>query len=137
MKCMHKPFAILFIVAASTGFIGARGQTAAQTGSQTGSLKNTVWRFYVEGLNDTLTYHFDADTSWAESSSGEKVVRSLWKESKDTLRLNDVDGMYPCHDGEGVYRWLIDGDVMSWVLVSDPCTQRSESLSNVKFYRKK
>ena len=126
---MRKPLAILFIAAFSIATIGARAQTP--------SLKNTVWKFYVDGLGDTLTYHFDADTSWAASSSGEMIVRSLWKESKDTLRINDVDGTYPCHDGEGVYRYVIDGDVMSWILLSDPCPNRSGSLSSVKFIRKK
>lgn len=128
---MCKPLAVLFIVVVvslSTGF-AVRAQTT--------SLRNTEWKFYVEGLNDTLVYHFDADTSWAVSSTGDRIVRSLWKESKDTLRLNDVDGMYPCHDGEGVYRYVIDGDVMSWVLLSDPCSERAGSLSGVKFYRKK
>jgi hypothetical protein len=126
---MRKTLAILFFF-----LIGGLAQLRAQSEA---SLKNTVWKFYVEALNDTLTYHFDADTSWAASSRGDKIVRSLWKESKDTLRLNDVDGMYPCQDGEGVYRYVIDGDVMSWVLVSDPCSNRAESLSTVKFYRKK
>lgn len=128
---MRRPFAILFIVfivVLSTG-TGVRAQTT--------SLKNTEWKFYVEGLNDTLIYHFDADTSWAASSSGEKVVRSLWKESKDTLRINDLDGTYPCHDGEGVYRYVVEGDVMTWVLLSDPCSNRAETLSTVKFFRKR
>ena len=126
---MRKPLASLFIAALLTGTIGVRAQTS--------SLKNTVWKFYVEGLNDTLTYHFDADTSWVASGTGEKIVRSLWKESNDTVRLNDFDGMYACHDGEGVYRWAIDGDMMSWVLLSDPCSDRAGALNNVKFYRKK
>lgn len=127
---MRKPLAILFIVfiTLSTGSI-VRAQTTP--------LKNTAWKFYVEALNDSLTYHFDADTSWAASSSGESVVKSLWKTSNDTLRINDVNGMYPCHDGEGVYRYVIDGDVMTWILLSDPCSDRAASLSNVKFIRKK
>ncbi|HVS98809.1 MAG TPA: hypothetical protein VHE54_20110 [Puia sp.] len=113
--------------------------TAAFTGAQaqTTSLKNSVWKFYVQPLNDTLTMHFDADTNWSTSSSGEMIVRSLWKESGDTLRFNDVDGTYPCHDGEGVYRYVIDGDTMSWVLLSDPCADRAGVLSTMKFIRKK
>ena len=127
---MLKTLAILLFLCS-----GVTVQLKAQ--SEAPSLKNTVWKFYVEPLNDTLTYHFDADTSWAASSTGDKIVRSLWKESKDTLRLNDVDGMYPCHDGEGVYRYVIEGDTMTWMLLSDPCQERAGSLANVKFYRKK
>ncbi|HEV9037299.1 MAG TPA: hypothetical protein VGQ51_11780 [Puia sp.] len=123
---MRKTLAILLFLSLG-GFIQSRAQ----------SLKNSEWKFYVQGLNDTLTYHFDADTSWAASTTGDKIVRSLWKESNDTVRLNDVDGMYPCHDGEGVYRYVIEGDVMTWVMLSDPCPDRAGALNNTKFYRKK
>jgi|SRR6185437_748826 len=125
---MRKTLAILLFLC-----VGAFAQLEAQNIS----LKNTVWKFYVQALGDTLTMHFDADTSWSTSSSGEMIVRSLWKESKDTLRINDVDGTYPCHDGEGVYRFAIDGDNMSWLLLSDPCSDRAGALSAMKFIRKK
>ena len=124
--------AFFVIVLLSTGFISVRSQTPPPV-----SLKNTVWKFYVQGLNDSLTMHFDADTSWSASSSGEMIVRSLWKEAKDTLRINDIDGTYPCHDGEGVYRYAIDGDTMTWTMLSDPCADRAGALNSLKFVRKK
>ena len=128
---MRKPFALLFLVFLAAGFIGVRAQTPSP------SLKNTVWKFYVEPLNDTLTMHIGVDTNYSMSSAGQMIVRSLWKESRDTLRINDIDGAYPCHDGEGVYRWAIDGDTMTWTLLSDPCPDRASSLAGLKFVRSK
>src|SRR5215475_10368345 len=102
---------------------------------QAQSLANTAWKFYVEPLHDTLTMHIGADTSFSTSSSGEMIVRSLWKQVKDTVKINDVDGMYPCTAGEGVYRVSIEGDYLSFVVVSDPCNQRADALNGVKFLR--
>ena len=128
---MRKVFALLLLVFLAAGFTGVQAQTSFP------SLKSTVWKFYIQGLNDTLTMHIDADTNWSTSSSGEMIVRSLWKVSKDTVRINDIDGMYPCHDGEGIYRFAIDGDTMIWTLLSDPCTDRASSLAGLKFVRSK
>lgn len=127
---MSKPLAFFVIAFLWAGSIRAQSQTPA-------SLQNTVWKFYVQGLNDSLTMHFGADTSWSTATSGETIVRSLWKQSNDTLRINDIDGTYPCHDGQGIYRFVIDGDSMNWILVSDPCADRAGALSDMKFIRAK
>jgi len=102
---------------------------------QAQSLANTAWKFYVEPLHDTLTMHIVADTSFSTSSSGEMIVRSLWKQVKDTVKINDLDGMYPCTAGEGVYRVNIEGDYLSFFMVTDPCNQRADALNGVKFLR--
>jgi hypothetical protein len=99
------------------------------------SLSNTAWKFYVEPLHDTLTMHIGADTSFSTSSSGEIIVRSSWKQVKDTIKINDLDGMYPCTAGEGIYRVSIDGDYLNFLIVNDPCTQRSDALVGNKFRR--
>lgn len=104
---------------------------------QAQSLTNTAWKFYVEPLHDTLTMHIGADTSWSTSSSGETIVRSLWKQVKDTIKITDVDGMYPCTSGEGVYRVSVEGDYLSFFMVTDPCDQRSNALNGVKFLKTK
>lgn len=101
------------------------------------SLQHTNWKFYVEELHDTLTMHIGVDTTYSTSSSGETVVRSLIKVNSDTVRLKDIDGQYPCLDGEGVYRYVIDGDRMSFIQVSDPCDGRSNALRDVKFLKVK
>jgi len=97
------------------------------------SLANTAWKFYVEPLHDTLTMHIGADTSFSTSSSGEMIVRSLWRQVKDTVKINDLDGMYPCTAGEGVYRVSIEGDFLNFIMVTDPCNQRADALNGVKF----
>jgi hypothetical protein len=61
------------------------------------------------------------------------VIKSVYKLKNDTLRIKDYDGQYYCPDGEGVYRISIEGDFMSFFLVSDPCTNRSDALNGMKF----
>ena len=104
---------------------------------QAQSLTNTAWKFYVEPLHDTLTMHIGADTSFSTSSSGEMIVRSLWKQMKDTVKITDLDGMYPCTAGEGVYRVSIEGDYLLFSMVADPCNQRADAINGVKFLRAK
>jgi hypothetical protein len=99
------------------------------------SLQNTAWKFYVESLHDTLTMHIGVDTSFSTSSSGELIVRSHYQVVKDTIKIKDVDGEYPCMDGEGVYRYTMDGDYMTFHLVSDPCGNRSDALRDVRFLK--
>ena len=106
---------------------------AGASRSQAQSLTHTAWKFYVEALHDTLTMHIGKDTSFSTSSSGEMIVRSAFTVVSDTVKIKDIDGQYPCPDGEGVYRYTIDGDVMSFILVSDPCANRSYALKDVKF----
>lgn len=121
-----RPLAVAFFVFfLSAGASRLQGQ----------SLANTAWKFYVEPLHDTLTMHIGADTSFSTSSSGEMIVRSLWKQVKDTVKINDLDGVYPCKDGEGIYRVSIDGDYLNFIIVTDPCNQRADALSGVKFRR--
>jgi hypothetical protein len=100
---------------------------------QAQNMQNTAWKFYVDALNDTLTMHIGADTSRVTSSSGELIVRSIYQFNKDTIKMKDIDGQYPCPDGVGVYQFKIDGDIMTFTLVNDPCDNRSNSLRGVKF----
>jgi len=125
--CMYKPAAIFFFV-----FIMA-GAGRLQAQSQP-SLKGTSWKFYVDALHDSLTLHIGvADTNYTTTSAGEVVVRTVSKMQNDTLRFRDIDGEYYCPDGEGVYRISIEGDYMTYFLISDPCTNRSEALNGLKF----
>ena len=123
---MYKLAAIFFFVFLMAG--ASRLQAQAQP-----NLKGTAWKFYVESLHDTLTMHVGADSSYTTSSSGELIVKSVSKLQNDTLRFRDIDGEYYCPDGEGVYRVSIEGDYMTYFLISDPCTNRSEALNGIKF----
>ena len=121
----HLPVVLLIFVLAA-GSTTVRAQT---------SLKNTAWKFYVDALHDTLTMHIGVDTSFSTSSAGEIIVRSTYKTVADTIRIKDVDGQYPCMDGEGVYKFVVDGDVLTFLLVADPCYNRSGALVDTKFKR--
>ena|ERR1700744_907927 len=101
------------------------------------SLQNTAWKFYVEALHDTLTMHIGIDTSFSTSSSGDLIVRSNCKVVGDTIKLKDIDGQYPCMEGEGVYRYIINGDFMTFSLITDPCENRSEALKECRFQKAK
>ena len=121
----HLPV-VLFVFVLAAGSTTVRAQT---------SLKNTAWKFYVDALHDTLTMHIGVDTSFSTSSAGEIIVRSTYKTVGDTIRIKDVDGQYPCMDGEGVYKFVVDGDVLTFLLVADPCYNRSGALVDTKFKR--
>ena len=69
-------------------------------------------------------------------STGEVVVRSVCKVAKDTLKIMDYDGQYNCPDGEGVYRWIVEGNELSLFMVTDPCSGRAGVLNGVKCKRK-
>ena len=121
----HLPV-VLFVFLLAAGSTTVRAQT---------SLKNTAWKFYVDALHDTLTMHIGVDTSFSSSSSGDLIVRSTYRTVGDTIRIKDVDGQYPCMDGEGVYKFVVDGDVLTFLLVVDPCNNRSGALVDTKFKR--
>ena len=120
---MYKLVAVVFVVLLSAGASRLQAQ----------SLKNTAWKFYVEPLHDTLTMHIGSDTSYCSSSSGEMVVQSLYKVAKDTIKLRDIGGEYNCPDGEGIYRYTVEGDLLKFFLITDPCPNRSSALVDVKF----
>ena len=120
---MRQLAAVLCIFFLSTGANELRAQ----------SLHHTNWKFYVESLHDTLTMHIGADTSFSTSSSGEIIVRSLFTIVSDTIKIRDIDGEYPCMDGEGVYKYVVSGDYLSFLLVADPCSNRSEALKDTRF----
>jgi hypothetical protein len=110
---------------------------ASVAGVKAQSLKGTSWKLYVDELHDTLTFHIGADTSYTTDGSGEIVVRSLCKISKDTLTLHDIDGKYVCPDGTGVYTYVFLADGLTLNMVSDPCDNRSNAINGVKWVRAK
>jgi hypothetical protein len=108
-------------------FSAGAGRVQAQ------SLQGTAWKLYVDALHDTLTLHIAADTSYTTSSAGELIVRATCKVVKDTITMRDFAGQYACPDGEGVYRYTVEGDYLTFFLVSDPCSNRSEAINGTKW----
>jgi len=101
------------------------------------SLKGTNWKLYIDELHDTLTLHIKGDSSLVTDGSGEVVVRSLCKISKDTITLKDIDGKYVCQDQAGVYTYAFMADTLTMTLVNDPCDNRSNSINGARWIRAK
>ena len=110
---------------------------ASAAAAKAQSLKGTSWKTYIDELHDTLTFHIGNDTSYTTDGSGEAVVRSLCKISKDTLTLQDIEGKYACPDGTGVYTYLFLADGLTLTLVKDPCDNRSNAINGLKWMRAK
>jgi hypothetical protein len=103
---------------------------------QAQTLKGSSWKFFVQPLNDTFTMRLGVDTSFTTSGAGELVIRANYKLVNDTLKIKDIDGQYSCVDGEGVYRYTVDGDKLKLVMVSDPCNDRAGVLNGIVMVRK-
>ena len=101
------------------------------------SLKGTNWKLYISELNDTLTFHVRGDSTFVTDGSGEIVVRSACRISKDTITMKDIDGKYACADQVGVYTYKFNADALTLTLVSDPCDNRSNSISGARWIRAK
>jgi len=101
------------------------------------SIKGTNWKLYIDELHDTLTLHIKGDSSFVTDGSGEVVVRSLCKVSKDTITLKDIDGKYVCPDQAGVYTFAFIADTLTMTLVNDPCDNRSTSINGARWIRSK
>jgi hypothetical protein len=101
------------------------------------SIKGTSWKLYIDELHDTLTLHIKADSSFVTDGSGEVVVRSLCKVSKDTITLKDVDGKYVCPDQAGVYTFAFVADTLTLTLINDPCDSRSNNINGARWIRAK
>ena len=99
------------------------------------SLNHTVWKTYFgDPINDTISWHFDQDTSFVLSSKGDVFVRSHFKISKDTLTISDYDGQYQCTGMDGEYTYVINGNDLNFVLVNDPCQGRN-AIASTKWMR--
>jgi hypothetical protein len=105
--------------------------------SRAQSVVNTSWKLFIGGeVNDTLTLHIKADSSYVTNSTGEVMVRSTCKLSADTLFINDYDGNYAC-PGIGTYKYAVVDDKLTLDLVNDQCSGRAENINGVKWIRVK
>lgn len=125
---MKKNASVFVLIAIVVLFsVGAQAQTEPP------SMKNTTWKAYLDQLNDSIALHVLNDSSFVTTSNGDTVVRSVCKLSADTLLLTDYDGQYACPGMTGKYKVSFDSDVMTTVLVADPCDGRAGSINNLKW----
>src|SRR5437899_80406 len=89
------------------------------------SLARTSWSgYYADPINDTITIHYLKDSSFVTSKKGDTIVYSKNYLGKDTIKINDAGGMYPC-PSEGVYTYTIKDDTLHLKVVSDDCEGRT------------
>lgn len=120
-----------------TLFLSIALSLAGAIGVHAQSIKGTNWKLYIDELHDTLTLHIKEDSSVVTDGSGEVVVRSFCKISKDTITLKDIDGKYVCPDQAGVYTFAFVADTLTMTLVNDPCDNRSNSINGARWVRSK
>ncbi|HXD77861.1 MAG TPA: hypothetical protein VN616_08630 [Puia sp.] len=120
---------IVVMLLALFGFFSTRALAQAEPSS----MKNTNWKAFIEQLNDSITLHIGTDSSYVSTSNGDVVVRSVFKMSGDTLMLSDYDGQYACTGMTGKYKTTFSEDVMTTVLIEDPCEGRAGSINNLKW----
>ena len=116
---------LLAVILILAGTMGLRAQ----------SLQNTVWKLYIDELHDTITLHIKTDSSYVTEGSGEVVVRSVWRNVKDSVTMKDLDGKYACLGDEGVYTYTVKDNVLTFFLVGDPCEGRRNSISGAKWMK--
>ena len=88
------------------------------------SLVKTSWRgYYGDPINDTITIHYLKDSSYVTSSKGDTLVVSKNYMTRDTVKIADIGGQYQCPP-EGTYTYVIKGNTLHFILVSDDCEGR-------------
>src|ERR1022692_3645562 len=99
------------------------------------SINNRNWKtFIADPLNDTLTFHIQADSSFVTNSSGATILRTNCMISGDTLILSDYGtGDYSCPDMKGVYKIYPNGRSFTLTLINDACEGRTHALDGIKW----
>lgn len=96
-------------------------------------LTHTAWKaFFGDPINDTISWHFDKDTSYVAGSTGDIFVRSHYKVVKDTIFISDYDGQYQCPGMDAKYTYTIKGNEMTLVLIEDACQGRN-AIAGIKW----
>lgn len=99
------------------------------------SINNRNWKtFIADPLNDTLTFHIKADSSFVTNGSGATILRTNCIISGDTLTLSDYGyGDYTCPDMKGMYKITLNGGSFTLKLINDPCDGRTHALDGIKW----
>jgi hypothetical protein len=119
----------LVLLAAFTLFSAAALQLHAQ------SVRNTNWKTFIVGLNDTAVLHIYTDSSMVTNNSGAVLVRSVCSISGDTLSFKDYDGQFTCPDQNGVYKIHVDNAQLTLSVINDPCDGRLQSIDGIKWIK--
>ena len=119
----------LFLVAGVVCSILITSTVSAQ------SINKRDWKaFFADPINDTLTLHVRADSSFVTTSKGDVMLRTNCMITGDTLTLLDYnDSEHACPDAKGKYKINLTGKSFTLSLIDDPCEGRAQVLNGVKW----
>lgn len=107
---------------------------AALSSTHAQSLSNTSWRTLYPPINDTVTLHFTDDTCTITTTTGARILRSVFKQSgKNLITFSQSRGMDSCPDLPGSYHIDRDGGYLTFTMDEDPCDDRGGSLIGKKW----
>jgi len=118
----------LFLLAAVVCSTLMTSTVSAQT------INNRDWKaFFADPINDTLTLHIRADSSFVTTSKGDIMLRTNCIIIHDTLTLSDYgDSEHSCPD-KGKYKINLNGKSFTLSLIDDACEGRAQALNGVKW----
>ncbi len=101
------------------------------------SIQNTSWKaFFGDSIQDTLTVHFQTDSSFVTNSKEEVLIRSTITVVGDVFTISDYgDEPYNCRDGKGSYKFNRNGDNLVFTLINDPCEDRAQTLPGLQWIK--
>jgi hypothetical protein len=114
---------------------GAFCFTAIASQAYAQSINNRNWKaYFADPINDSLTLHVHADSSFVTDGKGEVMVRTNCILSADTLTLADYsEGEHSCPDAKGKYKINLSGKTFTLSLIDDACEGRARALDGVKW----
>jgi hypothetical protein len=107
----------------------------ATTISATAQLTNTQWRGTIQG-DETIdvVFHFSNDTLKVENIADASIIEVLTYTAKDNLMtFKKLYGQSDCDNATGQYKYEIKNNEITFMLIEDPCEQRSGVLNNSKW----
>ena len=78
---------------------------------------------FVDVFGNTIIYKADGKTAFREPASTSEAGSGEYSVDGDTITFS---GGF-C-SGDGVYKWVLDGDELQFEVVSDECVERRASL---------
>jgi len=85
--------------------------------------------------NGDFSITFQDDGRHVVSIGNDVAVKGSYKITGDQIVLVDKEGQYAC-DGEGKYKWKLEGKVLTFEKIADGCEGRSNALVGQQWTQK-
>jgi hypothetical protein len=99
------------------------------------SLVNTFWTVYNPVLQTYTNYKFDATKMGFASTSNTYTDGALYFENGNNFKIVDIPPPACMSSDTGYYTFSITSDILDFIVVNDPCSARSNVLTNFTWYR--